>query len=473
MSATLLENENQNESERLAELDQLQLLDTLPEACYDAVVKLASLLCETPIAFFGLIDGSRQWYKAKVGINDESTPRDLTYCQYAMLQPDTMMVVPDARVDERLSQLPFANMQRPFVFYAGLPIKSSQGHVMGALCIIDYHFRELSNEQRDGLRALGVVLENMLLERTRSMQSERELLRLRLAVDAAKLGLWDFNVANRIGSANVQFEKLLGLEPGQLDGSVDTFLKYVHPEDLPMLAEHHRRQIEMGDFKPIEFRVIHPDGTTRRLVAYSRGIYSKQKSLTRVAGLLLDRTEQYLVEEQLHSYQQELLTLTQQLETLALTDALTGIKNRRAFDELLRSHVAHGQRHGTDLSLLMLDVDHFKAFNDQYGHPEGDKILQVVAGLIQDSIRTEDSVARYGGEEFALILPSADHNCAQLTAERIRKKIELHPWPLRGITVSIGLASQSGFSIDEKMLLIDADQRLYQAKASGRNQICS
>ncbi len=469
MPAQVLE----SESERLAELDQLQLLDTLPEACYDAIVKLASLLCDTPIAFFGLIDGSRQWYKAKIGIEDDSSPRDLTYCQYAMLQPDDMMVVPDARIDERLARLPFANMQRPFVFYAGLPIKGSQGHVMGALCIIDYHFRELSNEQRDGLRALGVVLENMLLERSRSMQCERDLLRLSLAVDAAKLGLWDFNVATRIGNANLQFEKLLGLEAGQFDGSVDTFLKYVHSEDLPMLAEHYRRQIEMGDFKRIEFRVVHPDGTIRRLVAYSRGIYNKQKSLTHVAGLLFDRTEQYVVEEQLHNYQQELLTLTQQLETLSLTDALTGIKNRRAFDELLRSHVAHGQRHDTDLSLLMIDVDHFKAFNDQYGHPEGDAILQVVAGLIQDSIRAEDSVARYGGEEFALILPGATQSSAQQTAERIRNKIESHPWSLRSVTVSIGLASQRGFSIDEKTLLINADQCLYQAKASGRNKICS
>jgi GAF domain-containing protein len=165
----------ENESERLGKLDQLQLLDTLPEASYDAIVKLASQLCETPIAFFGLLDETRQWYKAKIGVVDDSVPRELTYCQYAMLEPDAVMVVPDARKDARLACLPFANAEPSFVFYAGLPVQNSSGQVMGMLCVIDHKPRQLSDEQRSSLQALGVILQDMLDQRRQTKENENEL----------------------------------------------------------------------------------------------------------------------------------------------------------------------------------------------------------------------------------------------------------------------------------------------------------
>jgi diguanylate cyclase (GGDEF)-like protein len=462
----------ENESDRLVELDQLQLLDTLPEASYDAIVKLASQLCGTPIAFFGLLDETRQWYKAKIGIADDSVPRDLTYCQYAMLQPDAIMVVPDARKDARLASLPFANAEKPFVFYAGLPVRGSSGQVMGMLCVIDHRPRQLSDEQRSSLQELGIILQDMLAERRQFKENENELFRLKLAVDSATLVLWDYNIRTRKGHVGDQFEAVLGLAKGEFDGSVDTFLKFVHPEDIVMFAEHHRREIELHDFRRIEFRVIHRDAGIRWLVARSRGVFDAKGKLTNIAGILFDRTEQHLVDEQLQHYQQELFAMAQRLETLSLSDALTGIKNRRAFDELLKSQVANCQRHDNNLSVLMIDVDYFKAYNDQYGHPAGDDVLSEVARLIQTAIRTEDSAARYGGEEFVVILPNADATAAQHTAERIRRTIESHRWIQRNITVSIGIASQCGFSIDEKLLISKADDCLYRAKTLGRNKVC-
>jgi diguanylate cyclase (GGDEF)-like protein/PAS domain S-box-containing protein len=463
----------ENESERLGKLDQLQLLDTLPEASYDAIVKLASQLCETPIAFFGLLDETRQWYKAKIGVVDDSVPRELTYCQYAMLEPDAVMVVPDARKDARLACLPFANAEPSFVFYAGLPVQNSSGQVMGMLCVIDHKPRQLSDEQRSSLQALGVILQDMLDQRRQTKENENELFRLKLAADSATLVLWDFNIRTRKGHVGDQLELLLGLDKGQFDGSVDTFLQYVYPDDRTMLTEHHRREIELHDFQRFEFRVNHRDGSIRWLVSRSRGIFDRQGKLTNIAGLLFDRTEQHMVDEQLQHYQQELLQLTQQLEKLSLSDALTGIKNRRAFDELLKSQVAYGQRHDSELSLLMIDVDNFKTFNDQYGHPAGDEVLRIIASIIQAAIRAEDSAARYGGEEFSAILPDANTMAAEQTAERIRRTIESYAWAQRSITVSIGVATQRGFSIDEKLLMSMADACLYRAKASGRNIVCS
>jgi diguanylate cyclase (GGDEF)-like protein/PAS domain S-box-containing protein len=464
---------SKSESDRLLELEQLQLLNTLSEASYDAVVKLASILCETPIAFFGLMDQSLQWYKAKVGIVEDSLPRDLAYCQFAMQQPDEIMVVPDAKKDQRLSSLPIANTKPAYIFYAGMPIKSSTGLVMGVLCVIDYHPRGLSDVQRDGLKSLGIVLQNLIDQRKQSIENEHELSRLNRAVNVAELGLWDYNIHTRKGLATGRFSELLGLEPNQFDGSVDTFLQFVHPDDLNMFQERHRRELELHDFQRFEFRIIHRNGSIRWLVAHSGGIFSRDGKLTHITGLIFDRTEQRLVEEQLHHYHEELLASTKKLEGLSLTDGLTGIKNRRAFDEALNSQVAYSQRRQSSIALLMIDVDNFKSFNDEYGHPAGDEVLKIVARLIQDTIRTEDTLARYGGEEFSLVLPQADIEAGKRTAERIRANIQSWNWQVRNITVSIGVASQYGSAVEATTLLQMADECLYQAKTSGRNKVCS
>ncbi|SDS07529.1 diguanylate cyclase (GGDEF) domain-containing protein [Pseudomonas asplenii] len=171
----------------------------------------------------------------------------------------------------------------------------------------------------------------------------------------------------------------------------------------------------------------------------------------------------------------------QELAELATTDALTGIANRRALDQTLLLEWNRAQRSGQPLSLLMIDADHFKAFNDRHGHPMGDEALRQIARVIGDSIRRPgDLVARYGGEEFAVILPQTDETGACCLAEKISSAIRQMP-PLLAdacpITVSIGVSTQwvsreaiaLGARIEQ--LLEDADQALYQAKRNGRDQL--
>jgi len=159
------------------------------------------------------------------------------------------------------------------------------------------------------------------------------------------------------------------------------------------------------------------------------------------------------------------------LEELATTDALTGLKNRRKFDEAINSEWRRARRHKTPLSLLMIDADHFKAYNDTYGHQAGDQVLIGIAICISDSVkRAGDCAVRYGGEEFAVLLPGTASADAMMIAETIRRKVQGWSDEPAISTVSVGIASvtpQSG--TDWADFVNAADKALYAAKAAGRN----
>ncbi|MCD8513732.1 MAG: GGDEF domain-containing protein, partial [Nitrincola sp.] len=167
--------------------------------------------------------------------------------------------------------------------------------------------------------------------------------------------------------------------------------------------------------------------------------------------------------------------LQESLEALshqANTDALTGKMNRRALNNALAELIVKGERRKTVFSLLMMDIDFFKAINDNHGHDVGDKALQHVANRISSQLREGDLCARYGGEEFVVLLPNTATDEAMQVAERIRAEVESSPLnlPKQPITLSIGVATyQPG--MDAEKLLKAADKEVYRAKESGRNQV--
>ncbi len=151
---------------------------------------------------------------------------------------------------------------------------------------------------------------------------------------------------------------------------------------------------------------------------------------------------------------------------VSVTDPLTGLRNRRGLQQL--PAISRFERSGTPLALLAIDVDHFKAYNDDFGHAAGDEALQLMAELFQEHIRGGDFAARYGGEEFVVVLPDTSDNGAKVLAERIRRAFQRHAWPLRPVTVSIGSAVyQAGMTA--KSFFEEADSALYDAKEAGRN----
>jgi two-component system cell cycle response regulator len=180
--------------------------------------------------------------------------------------------------------------------------------------------------------------------------------------------------------------------------------------------------------------------------------------------------------------QEKLREAQRKLEEQSITDALTGLKNRRFFDERLHEEFRRAQRYGDYLALIMIDLDHFKAVNDRYGHPAGDVVLREAAALIRGAIRDPDICARYGGEEFAVILPKTHMSGALTVAERVWRELGAKayqlPDPAGGqatvkVSASMGVAFYPSKDIASgELLLRFADQALYQAKRAGRNTIC-
>ncbi len=191
-------------------------------------------------------------------------------------------------------------------------------------------------------------------------------------------------------------------------------------------------------------------------------------------ALLLTRDELHRANRDLEAKNRELTGMTQRLRELAMHDDLTGSFNRRYLISQIEEEIAVCARHGLVATLLMLDLDHFKKINDEYGHLPGDAVLREVTEIVQSTLRDSDVFARYGGEEFVAILRMTGSDEAKALAERLRHKIALHVFQVfperRQITVSIGVAEyQIGDSADT--WLERADSALYQAKASGRDRV--
>ena len=168
-------------------------------------------------------------------------------------------------------------------------------------------------------------------------------------------------------------------------------------------------------------------------------------------------------------------SLFQEVQSLALVDPLTGLQNRRSLFDLGRIEFARSQRKNRPFCCFLLDLDHFKKFNDQYGHLIGDLVLQEFALRARNSVREVDLIGRYGGEELVIFLPETDLDIALQVAERLRTSIEGAPILISDqelhITVSIGVSSKDENTMDLETLIARADQAMYIAKFRGRNQV--
>ncbi len=170
--------------------------------------------------------------------------------------------------------------------------------------------------------------------------------------------------------------------------------------------------------------------------------------------------------------------LLEETRRLAITDSLTGLFNHRYFQDCLTREVERCKRYYHEMSLLLLDIDYFKVFNDTYGHLRGDEILKELAGVLKKMVRSTDILARYGGEEFVIILPETTKDTARRIAEKIRMVIKKHKFkgekilPEKNLTVSVGVASYPSDAEAPRYLVEKADKALYKAKNSGRNRVC-
>ena len=202
------------------------------------------------------------------------------------------------------------------------------------------------------------------------------------------------------------------------------------------------------------------------------------RSLLTQAQEMTARTEQ--IEAELARNAELMKSLQRQLDDTrraALTDGLTGLANRRHFDEIIQTLAGQAMNHGLELSLLLIDIDHFKRVNDKWGHPVGDLVIQLVASMLRGSLRAQDFAARYGGEEFAVLLPTTPLGDATALGNRLREAFAKHRVVLRDTKQSIGTVTISGgvagYRPGEPLAewVRRADSALYAAKEAGRNRV--
>jgi diguanylate cyclase (GGDEF)-like protein/PAS domain S-box-containing protein len=314
---------------------------------------------------------------------------------------------------------------------------------------------------RNQLQFTNLELEERIKELTisREQLGEQES-RLRAFINALPNLSFIYDDEGRYLEILTNETELLLAKAEELEGRL---LKDVMPaEEAELMMGAIHSAIETGKTQIIEYKIPVLSGDERWFEGHiaSMGKFSDERS--RVVCIAIDITDR--------------VRLYQETQRLAAQDPLTGCFNRRHFMILAKQELQRVVRYGRPVSLVMLDIDHFKNFNDQHGHPTGDRLLRALVKLCQKHLRNVDILARYGGEEFIILMPETDSDAVFSTGERLRKEIEKMEMPMpqgsQSVTVSIGATSydrSSKHSLNVDVLIKQADQALYEAKNAGRN----
>jgi diguanylate cyclase (GGDEF)-like protein/PAS domain S-box-containing protein len=254
---------------------------------------------------------------------------------------------------------------------------------------------------------------------------------------------------------------LTGYHPEDLiDNKSLAYADLIHPEDAETLWQTTQKQLEYGF--SFEYRIRHRSG--RIIWVWERGSMVEYGGHWVLEGIILDISDRKLME--------------QELKLLASHDSLTGLLNRHELMKRMDHDLSRASRYGQPLSILLLDVDHFKPINDHHGHQVGDHVLKQLGQLLIENIREVDYAGRYGGEELLIVLPELDYTEACEMAERLRHLIERadhfpndYEGTHRQVTVSIGVASFPMHGLGTQPLFNAADKAMYLAKENGRNRV--
>lgn len=465
----------QSENARLEALRALELLDTPPEAEFDAIVAGAQHLFGCKMAYVSLIDAERQWFKARCGIDVTETARDISFCDRA-IAADGMLVIADAANDERFAANPFV-LGPPFIrFYAGVPLRV-RGHEsdvklpIGTLCVADDRPHDPSPDKLDMLKGMAQVIEAMLEIRRLGRESLRLALERQNALDEmartqrllqhaermARIGSWRLELATGHVHWSDQTYAIHGLEPG-VEERLTATLHFYPKEDRDRLEAALAECAEQGKPWDLELDLTDAQGQLRRVRTLGE---VDQRAGERIAimGVIQDVTDRYRFERRLHE--------------VARTDELTGIPSRRAFNEELDHALVEASQGGDPFAIAIVDLDRFKEVNDRLGHAAGDEVLLLMASKLK-SIRYLGNrfIARLGGDEFVVMLRG--EHAQEILVPGIKRLLSdlRHVVPDAGrsivVSATIGACAYGPGNPDRATLLKCADEALYRAKGIRR-----
>jgi diguanylate cyclase (GGDEF)-like protein/PAS domain S-box-containing protein len=325
--------------------------------------------------------------------------------------------------------------------------------------------------QAPEFRVLATTLNSMAAAIAHGQESLRESeAELRLLADNATDMIFKLDLDFRRTYVSPSSREVLGYEPHELIGKRPANM--AHPDDVKTVSGSYQDLVSGMERALTMTRIQHKDGRWIWVEVHKRALLDAETGAPiGIIGSMRDVSRRKQIED-------ELAAANRQLRALATQDGLTGLANRRTFDEVFDRECSRAKRSKAPLGLIMLDVDEFKAFNDLYGHQAGDAALCTVSRAIEAALhRPADFAARYGGEEFVIVLPGTDETGTIEVAERIRQSVESAGLHHRGsaggiVTISAGVwASGGAKSVHPREALQCADANLYAAKATGRNRV--
>ncbi len=460
------------ESRRLRSLESYRVLDTPPEFEFDEIVRLAALLCGTPVALISLVDHDRQWFKARIGLDVESTSRDVSFCTHA-IEGSGVMVVEDAAVDPRFRQNPLVVSEPRIRFYAGAPLRDADGLAVGTLCVIDHTPRKLAPLMAETLEILARQVLARFELRRQFAQLEREL-RARGQAESAFRQTAGFHealidaidgLALEIASPSLDVtyisrgaERLLGYRLAWWRDQPGFWNQTLHEDDRNRVMGSVLACAEDGEERAIELRMLSAQGEP----VWLRG--RLQRVATGAGGR---RLRMLLVNVS------EVRRAEARAESVSTRDELTGLPNRRALKELLLKELADSSRRGDKLAFLFIDIDRFKLVNESLGHDAGDNLIVGLGGRLHAALDGNDIVARIGDDEFAVActgLQMAEE--AAHVAERLLHEIAEPVWTaghVFNVSCSIGISVFPDDGRDPEELMRHADVAMHTAKEHGGN----
>jgi diguanylate cyclase (GGDEF)-like protein/PAS domain S-box-containing protein len=460
-----------NESSRLAALHALEVLDTGPEAELDALVRVAFLVCGTPISLISLVDAERQWFKANVGLPGVSeTHRDVAFCAHAILG-DCVFEVPDARKDPRFEHNPLVTAGLKIRFYAGAPIRLSDGSQIGTLCVIDGKPHRLSPDQREVLSSLATAAAQAL-EGRRAIRRSRQLADdlaeqhelMRVTLGAIGDAVITTNPQGLVAWMNAAAEEMTGWTSDAARERPLEAVFSVHGQvDRQPVSQLVSRCLAGGslDEGAAHGILVARHGQEFGIESSVSAIRSEGGPALGVVIVFRDVTEHRRLSVELH-YR-------------ASHDSLTGLVNRAEFETLLSRAWRTARDRCVEHALLVIDLDRFKLVNDTCGHAAGDRLLRTVGEMLREAVRANDVVARLGGDEFAVLLERCPADKAQeigrVLCERMDQFRFVHEEHRMRIGTSIGQVAVHGRWENFGEILQAGDASCYAAKEAGRNRV--